>query len=319
MQKQDLVMKKVNRVSLALTVIIPVYNEAESVSSTVHEIDTYLANAGLDYEIIAVDDCSQDGTRDVLENIDLPSLRCIHHSRNRGYGASLKTGIIHSSSPLIAITDADGTYPNSRIPELVSLMGDKDMVVGARIGESVKIPLVRRPAKWFIGRLASYLARYKIPDVNSGLRVFRRESILPYLHLLPDGFSFTTTITLVMLNCGDEVVYEPINYAARVGKSKIRPVRDTLNFIQLIVRTVLLFEPLRIFLPLSIGVFFLGIAVGIYSFFFTPKLMDMTMAVLMVGSLQLLSIGMLADMINRRLGQRIGFKASKTSDISNNN
>lgn len=317
MDQSNRISEALNPANPFLTVIVPVYNEEMAIASTIAEIGDSLGKSGLNYEILVVNDCSQDGTRIVLENLNCPWVRCIHHGRNRGYGAALKTGVLNSNGTIIVITDADGTYPNHRIPELVKRLGNIDMLVGARTGKKVRIPLIRRPAKWLIGCLASYLARYKIPDVNSGLRVFRREALLPYLHLLPDGFSFTTTITLVMLTCGNEVVYEPIDYAPRVGKSKIRPIRDTLNFIQLIVRTVLLFEPLRIFIPLSVLVFLAGVFVGVYSFFFTTKFMDMTTAVLMVGSLQLMSIGMLADMINRRLGHRIGLRGEKERNLLN--
>lgn len=287
----------------ALTVILPVFNEERAIAETIRGLDDCLRAAGWDYEIVVVDDCSQDRTVEVLETLACPALRCIRHGRNRGYGAALKTGILNSHGPMIAITDADGTYPNRRIPELAARLENKDMVVGARTGKSVKIPLVRRPAKWLIGRLANYLSRCKIPDLNSGLRVFRRKALLEYLPILPDGFSFTTTITIAMMTSGREVAYVPIDYASRVGKSKIRPIRDSLLFIQLIIRTVLLFEPLRIFLPLSFFIFLAGFGVAVYSYFFTPKFMDMTTAVLFVGAIQILAIGMLADVFNRRLGR----------------
>ncbi len=301
-------------VALTLTVVIPVFNEEGAIAETIRKLNDCLSSAGLDYEILAVDDCSQDRSYEILKKLACPALRCIRHSRNRGYGAALKTGVLNSHRPLIVITDADGTYPSKRIPELVAMLGNRDMVVGARTGKNVKIPLLRRPAKWLIGRLASYLARFKIPDVNSGLRVFKRESLLRYLHILPDGFSFTTTITLAMLTCGDEVAYAPIDYAPRVGKSKIRPIRDTVLFIQLIIRTALLFEPLRIFIPLSFIMFLTALGVGVYSYFFTPKFMDVTTVVLVVGALQMLGIGMLADIFNRRLGRTGYDKDENTSD-----
>jgi glycosyltransferase involved in cell wall biosynthesis len=285
----------------ALSVIVPAYNEEGAIRETVTRIQAALAASGAEYEIIVVDDCSTDGTAKELAAIDLAALRVIRHGRNKGYGAALKTGIKRAAHPVVAITDADGTYPCEQIPELAARLGDQDMVVGGRTGKNVRIPLIRRPAKWFIGQLASYLARYKIPDINSGLRVFKRESLMRYLRILPDGFSFTTTITLAMLTRGDEIEYTSIDYAKRVGKSKIRPIRDTLNFIQLIIRTVLLFEPMRIFLPISFLLVLAAAAVFVYSFLWTPKVMDMTITILIVGALQFLGIGMIADMINRRL------------------
>jgi glycosyltransferase involved in cell wall biosynthesis len=285
----------------AVTVVVPAFNEEGAVGSTVRRISSALTDAGMDHAIVVVDDCSTDGTADELAALDTPGLRVIRHGRNRGYGAALKTGVRAAGTELVAITDADGTYPCERIPELVTSLGDRDMVVGARTGKNVKIPLLRRPAKWFIGQLASYLARYKIPDINSGLRVFKRDVLTHYLKILPDGFSFTTTITLALITRGHEIDYLPIDYAKRVGKSKIRPIRDTLNFVQLIIRTILLFEPLRIFLPITFLLLLAAAAVFVYSFLYTPKIMDMTITMLVVGALQFLGIGMIADMINRRL------------------
>jgi glycosyltransferase involved in cell wall biosynthesis len=288
-----------------LTVVVPAFNEERAIKETVEDISGVLTRSGCDHEIVVVDDCSTDKTADELELLQatIQSLKVIRHQNNRGYGAALKTGVRAARFPAVAITDADSTYPNERIPELAARLGERDMVVGARVGKNVKIPLVRRPAKWVIGQLANYLARQKIPDINSGLRIFKKESLVRYLPILPDGFSFTTTITLAMLTCNDAVEYVPIDYASRVGKSKIRPIRDTLNFLQLIIRTILLFEPLRIFLPVSALLFLGAVGVLIYSLFWTPKVMDMTITLLAVGALQMLAIGMIADMINRRLNR----------------
>ncbi len=291
----------INGETSAVSVVVPAFNEEGAINETIEQLDITLRNSNYNYEIIVVDDASTDGTSARLGAMSVAGLKVIRHSRNRGYGGALKTGVRAATSPIIVITDADGTYPNERIAELVGRLGEKDMIVGSRTGKNVRIPLIRRPAKWFIGQLANYLARYKIPDINSGLRVFKRETLLKYLHILPDGFSFTTTITLAMLTCGDEVEYIPIDYAHRVGKSKIKPIRDTLNFIQLIIRTILLFEPLRIFLPVAFLLFLAAAGVFVYSWLWTPKIMDMTTAILAVGSLQMLATGMIADMINRRL------------------
>lgn len=285
-----------------LTVIIPAYNEQDSVVGTVTQICRVLDEAGGEFEVLVVDDRSTDATLERLLDVEHPRLRVLRHGRNRGYGAALKTGILAARTPLIAITDADGTYPNQRIPELAARMGEQAMVVGARTGGNVHIPLLRRPPKWVIGVLANYLSQCRIPDLNSGLRVMRREVLLGYLHILPDGFSFTTTITLALLTRGEEVEFVPIDYAKRVGRSKIRPIRDTLNFVQLIIRTVLLFEPLRVFVPFSLLLFLGAAAVFASSAIWLPRILDTTAMLLAVGGLQILGVGMIADMINRRLG-----------------
>ena len=153
------------------------------------------------------------------------------------------------------ITDADGTYPVEEIPSLLKWTDRYDMVVGARTGEIVKIPFLRRPAKWFLRKLASYLAKTKIPDLNSGLRVFKKDIALKYWKLFPDGFSFTSTITMACLTNNYDVKYIPINYYKREGKSTIHPIRDFIGFNNLLLRLVIHFSPLRVFIPFALLLF----------------------------------------------------------------
>jgi len=285
-----------------VTVIVPVYNEREAIRPTLEALSGILGRDSLPHRVIVVDDGSTDGTLEILREVaPALGLTVLRHSRNRGYGAALKTGIRQVETEAVAITDADGTYPNDRILEMASHLGSADMVVGARTGANVRIPLVRRPAKWLIGKLANILTGSHIPDLNSGLRVFRATAIRKYIGILPDGFSFTTTITLAMLNCGHDVRFVPIDYQARIGRSKIRPIRDTLNFVQLILRTTLLFEPLKIFLPAALAGMLAAVGVFLFSWLLTPKIMDATVAILFIGSVQLLAIGAIADIINRRM------------------
>jgi len=227
-------------------------------------------------------------------------VRVVAHPTNRGYGAALKSGIRAASGEHILICDGDGTYPPESIPGLLSRIDGNDMVVAARIGPSVDIPLPRRLAKGVLRRLAIYLSESHIPDLNSGLRVFRREAAMDYFPILPSGFSFTTTITLAML-CNDQsVVYIPINYSKRTGRSKIRPVRDTLNFLILIMRTILYFNPLKIFLPVSLVVGALCAVSLAYDLFILEDLTEKTL-IFLFGAVQLLATGVLADMISKRL------------------
>jgi len=283
-----------------VSIVVPAYNERDGCLPVLRTMIATMEDSGLEYEIIVVDDGSTDGTSERLAELS-GAITLLRHGHNLGYGAALKTGIRHASHDLIAITDADGTYPNERLPELVGKMGENAMVVGARIGESVKIPLVRRPAKWAINQLANYLSQTSIPDLNSGLRVMRRDVVERFLRLLPSGFSFTTTITLAMLTNGYPVLFEAIDYEQRSGRSKIKPIRDTLNFVQLIIRTVMYFEPLRIFVPLSMTLIIASLAVLVLSIALTGSVMDVTTVVLFVAGLQMLAIGMIADIIDRRL------------------
>lgn len=171
------------------------------------------------------------------------------------------------------------------------------MVAGARTKPTAQIPLIRKPAKWMLNQLANYLTGIKIPDLNSGLRLIKKDTLNKFAHLLPNGFSLTTTITLALLTNGFPVKYLPIDYYRREGKSKFRPIKDTLNYFQLIIRTILYFEPLKIFLPAALALFLLSLAVLFYSYFFTPKVMDVTTIILFISAIQILSIGMLADLV----------------------
>ncbi len=285
---------------MSLSIIVPVYNEEKNIKKTITKIDTILKKSDLkNYEIIIVNDGSTDNTNKTLKQSKI-NFNLIEHERNMGYGASIKSGIKKSKYNIIAITDADGTYPIEKIPEMYNKIKNYDMVVGSRTGKSVKIPFIRKPAKWFIGKLANYLAGFKIPDINSGLRLFKKEDALRFFKILPNGFSFTTTITLAMLTNDMQIKYIPINYMKRKGKSKIRPIRDTLNFIQLIIRTVMYFNPLKIFVPVSLILLLISLIVFIYSYLALPKILDTTVSILFISSVQILAIGMLADMINKR-------------------
>jgi glycosyltransferase involved in cell wall biosynthesis len=285
---------------LSLSVIIPVYNEENNIKITITKVHEVLEKSAIkEYEIIAVDDGSTDNTTVVLKESTL-NCHLVTHEQNKGYGAALKSGIRKSKYDIIAITDADGTYPIKDIPKLYNRMNDCDMVVGARTGKKVKIPLIRRPAKWLLAKLANYLAETKIPDLNSGLRLFRKVDVYRLWGILPRGFSFTTTLTLAMLTNDMQVKFIPIDYMKRKGKSKIRPIRDTLNFIQLIVRTVLYFNPLKIFVPIALLLFLLSLGVFVYSSFAMDRILDTTVSILFVASIQMLSIGMIADIIDKR-------------------
>ena len=301
MAKSEKKSRIVERKADGLSIVIPAYNEEGAVAPVLSEIHGIMVKAGLEFEIIVVDDGSRDQTADEIDGASVP-VTLIRHETNRGYGASLKTGIRAATKPLICITDADGTYPNECIPELVKyLIGENcDMTVGSRTGAKVNVPLIRRPAKWAIGRLANYVVGRNIPDINSGLRVFRRDLARRMFRVLPDGFSFTTTITLAMLTNGLKVYYIPINYHARVGKSKIRPIHDTLNFTRLILKMGLYFAPMKIFFPISGFLFLAGIAWGLYTRFVLGTLADVSTLIIMMTGVQVGVLSLLAELIDWR-------------------
>jgi len=285
-----------------VTFVVPAFDEEGGIEGVVARL------AGLELavpvEILVIDDGSRDGTVAVLERVRTryPSLRILRHDRNRGYGAALKTGFANARHDVVVITDADGTYPENRIGELLERIDlGAEMAVGARTGAEVEVPLLRRPAKALLRALASYLAGVRIPDLNSGLRAIRRELVRAYRPILSDGFSFTTTITLAALTNGHRVDWVSIDYKKRQGSSKIRPIRDTLGFASLIVRTVLYFNPLKIFFPAAFLVG-LGLAGSIYYDAFVleePNLSDKTV-LLFVALIQVLSVGLLADLVDKR-------------------
>ncbi|MEE2753847.1 MAG: glycosyltransferase family 2 protein [Candidatus Latescibacterota bacterium] len=280
-----------------VSIIIPAYNEENGIVDTVTEVRKVMSESHYDYEVIVVDDGSTDKTS---ERVRTTGARVVRHPENRGYGAGLKTGIRSSKGDWIVIMDADLTYPADRIPDLLRDAGEYDMVVGARVGGAAKIPLIRRPAKWVLSKVANYLAETKIPDYNSGLRVFRKDLALKFFKILPQGFSFTTTITLCSLCHGFRVKYIPIDYHKRAGKSKIHPIKDTYRFFMLIVRTTVYFNPLRVFMPIGTVLGTLGMAKLAHEIIVTGGLAE-TSVLLLLASFQTIALGLIADMINKRI------------------
>jgi len=287
-----------------VTVIVPCYNEEGMIADTVRQLATVLEGANRPFELIIVDDGSTDASRRELSSCtEVRELRLITNAANRGYGYSLKRAVREARYEIIAITDADGTYPNVRLQELIDGIDEADMVVGARIGLNVNTPWLRRPPKWVLRKLAGYLAETDIPDLNSGLRVMKRSLVRKFMHLLPDGFSFTTTITLALLTHGYEVRYVPIDYYKRVGMSSIRPVRDTFTFLNLIVRTVMYFKPLKIFGPATAALMLLAVVWGAASAWLAGGVNLGGMLIIAMAALQVLAIGLLADVIDKRTTQ----------------
>jgi glycosyltransferase involved in cell wall biosynthesis len=281
-----------------VSIIIPAYNEHLGVAEVVKDVVRILDQHSIPGEVIVVDDGSRDGTGEAAFRA---GARVLRNRSNRGYGATLKTGIMAASHNLILITDADGTYPVHYIPELIEGLQTADMVVGARMGTNVAIPLVRRPAKWVLNRLANYVTGCRIPDLNSGLRAFRKDIARQYFAILPDQFSFTTTITLAMLCDNYAVRYVPVDYLPRRGKSKIVPW-DAASFAVLILRTATMFRPLRVFLPivgLCLAYGSIKMAIDVSR---DPNISASALGAFM-SALIVLLIGLLADAVALRLGR----------------
>lgn len=284
----------------SVSIVIPCYNEEESIQETVDQLTSVMSGSP-SFEILAIDDGSTDDTLAKLKELQSknPVLRVYEHDINRGYGAALKTGMRHAHSELIAIIDADGTYPIADLPKLIAIADDYDMVVGARTGENVTYPLVRKIPKSALKAWVRWIVKRPVPDINSGMRVFRKSMAQRFVRILPDGFSFTMTITISSMRNNYRVHFEPIDYFAREGKSKIRPVSDTLRFLQIIGRTGMYFAPIRILAPI---IFLLGMGAMVsaaYDIFVLSNLTDKTL-VLLSSFLNVSVFALIADMIDKR-------------------
>lgn len=274
------------------TVIIPVYNEPQPPTELVKKLRIAL---GDEVEILIVDDGSTEPVGEV------EGAKILRLPTNRGYGGAIKAALRVCNGRKIAIIDADGTYPVKPLPQLLEMLEDHEMVVGARTGHAVEMPILNRLVKGVLTGLASLLVEQRIPDINSGLRVFRRDSAEPYLKMLPNRFSLTTTLTLAFISDGRSVHFEPIDYHRRVGKSHWRPIRDTRDFIITILRTIFLFNPMRVCLPLALFLWLSALGVLIGCLASDARLMDGTISVLALGGLQILVVGLLAEVITIRM------------------
>ncbi|MPZ27362.1 MAG: glycosyltransferase [Micromonosporaceae bacterium] len=289
---------------LDVTVVLPCFNEREHVLAEVERISAAMQDSGYEWELLAVDDASTDGTRQVLQEAELrfPRLRVLALPRNGGSGTARRIGTQQARGEVVVWTDADLTYPNQRIPELVALL-DKDpnvdQVVGARTSEQGSHKLLRVPAKWLIRKVAERLAGEQIPDLNSGLRAFRREVSLPYLRLLPPGFSCVTTITMAFLHNQHHVHYIPIEYAKRAGQSKFHFLKDAYRYILQVLRMVMYFNPLKVLMPPALLLIGIGAAKVGYDLIANPfRIATNTILLLMTG-LIVGSMALLADLIVR--------------------
>lgn len=283
-----------------VTVLIPAYNEAEAIPVVLEEMVAAMRGQGYAYEILVVDDASTDDTAARAEQFaagcwEVP-VRVLRRPVNGGAGAARKTGIKAARGDYVVMLDADGSYPADEVPRLLEHVPQYDQVNGARTSEQGTLPWLRRPAKWFIRKLACYLTGKTIPDLNTGLKVARRDVLRRFLWVVPDGFSCVTTMTLAFLSNGYTVKYVPVAYRPRIGKSKFHPVKDTAAYLSTVVRIVMYFHPLKVFGPVAALITLLAAGKSLWSFRTTGTLQESDVILMVFGFLTAM-LGLLADII----------------------
>lgn len=282
-----------------ISVIVPVYNEENSVVRTLVEINQTLKGFA-EYEIIVVNDGSTDATFDRVKEANIENLKIVNHIENLGYGRSIFDGVLASRYDCVAIIDGDGSYPASKIAELYKYYPQYDMVVGARTGSEYKRGIFKRPARLVFKFLAEYATGRKIPDVNSGLRIFKKGIVLNFQDSLSMGFSFTTTLTLIFSLKQYYVKYVPIEYLKRDGKSKVGHFRDTLRAGQIIVEAILEYNPIKLFLLLAMGNSFLGALIGAFNFYlFKLDFLSIYAGISVASFIPVFSAGLIAKKLHR--------------------
>jgi glycosyltransferase involved in cell wall biosynthesis len=275
-----------------VSIVIPAYNEEAAIGETIDEVMSVLESSSRRYELIVVDDGSTDQT---AARADKPGVHVIRHRRNRGYGASLKTGTLAARGAVVLFYDADNQFDPADIERMVDELEDSDATIGARTSESYA-PFSRRGGKKILSWLANYLSRTSIPDLNCGLRAIRRDVLLGYLHLLPNGFSASTTTTLVLLKENHDVTFVPVTVKKRIGKSTVKPIKDGADTMLLIVRLTTLLDPFRVFGPASALLFVLGIVRGAWYLRISGEL-SLASLFMLVSSVMVFFFGLLADQV----------------------
>jgi glycosyltransferase involved in cell wall biosynthesis len=281
-----------------ISIVIPAYNEADSIPGSVKSCFEVLASTQADkFEVIVVDDGSQDETSELAQTA---GARVIRNLYNMGYGFSLKAGIGAAQYDTIVITDADGTYPIERLPNLLEIYGRGfNMVVGSRQGKFYRESFFKMPLRLLLKRLVEFSVDREIPDINSGFRIFSKQEITPYFNRLCDTFSFTTSLTLAYMMTGKFVAYEPIDYYKRVGKTKVRLFKDSLRTLQYVVQAILYYNPLKIFIVMCCCT----LVFSLFCFLISATLGLLSGFILGVGSILvtmiIFALGLLADLLRQ--------------------
>ncbi len=278
-----------------LSVIIPAYQEKLSIAGVIKRVHSTLEPMGISYEVLVIDDGSEDGTADMAQNA---GARVIRHPYNIGNGAAVKTGIRGARGTKLVLMDGDGQHDPAQIPDLIRDLPKYALVVGARPMDKntdIHRDFGNRIYNW----LASYVCDRKIEDLTSGFRAVRAEVAREFLHLLPNTFSYPTTLTLAVARSGYPFKYQPITVSRRAGTSKIKLLRDGIRFLVIIFKVSTLFSPLKVFIPSSLGLFSLGFGYGLYKVLVLGARYGPTSALLMTISGLVFLIGLISEQITQ--------------------
>jgi len=289
----------------ATSIVIPAFDEGPAIA----EVVASLVRSAQWHEVIVVDDGSEDDTARRAADAGATVVR---HPYNKGNGAAVKTGIRHATGEFVLILDGDGQHHPDDAVRLVGLLGDYDLAVGARSPQT-QASNARRWGNDFLNALASYLAEHRIPDLTSGFRAARRECLLEFLHLLPNGFSTPTTTTMAFLRSGYSVRFEPVDAGRRAGQSKIRLARDGTRFFLILMKVVTLYSPLKVFAPVSAASFALGVVYGVWTVIQHSRIPNGAVLLLMFGVMVFL-VGLVSEQISAlRFEGHLGPRASDRS------
>ncbi|KWT90139.1 glycosyltransferase family 2 protein [Candidatus Magnetominusculus xianensis] len=281
---------------MSYSIIIPVYNEEASLPALIEKIKVYPLEEGC--EIILVNDGSTDGSSRILsDNSNIPNVKILSHTYNKGYGAAIKTGVRASFNDVVLLMDSDGQHNIDEIKKIINKMESADLVIGDR-GQKNKALTIRNIGKWFLVNIAEILVGIDIPDINSGLRAFNKDKFFEFINLYPNGFSITTTMTLAFIKNGYDITYVPININKRTdGQSEVKFFQDGLKTLLLILRMIMTFNPLKIFMPFALIMFIVG---GMYSLYHIIANISMPKMgiVFIISAINIFFFGLLADQLS---------------------
>jgi len=278
---------------IEISIILPAFQEEQGIPPLLMQIGAVMAKMRRPYEILVIDDGSTDGTAARAREA---GARVISHPYNIGNGAAVKTGIREARGRVIVMMDADGQHDPADIPRLLERLGTHDMVVGARTRESetsLHRDMANRVYNWF----ASYICNRKIEDLTSGFRAIKTDAARAFLYLLPNTYSYPTTLTLAIVRSGRSLKYVPVKTARRVGRSKIRLLRDGTRFFFIILKIATLFSPMKVFLPVSALMFLTGLSYGLMRIFYFDSRYGPTSAMLMTMAVVVFMVGLVSEQV----------------------